>query len=95
MTEQGTHMTGKFIIMRKDGEDFQSMGPLACPFSLEEASEKIRSLSARYPYQEFRIFADVGGVIREDGFSLDLHTPHVVLRASAAATPLAKRVRAA
>ena len=83
-------MTDKFIVMRKDGDDYRSMGPVAHPLSLERATEEISALAARFPHQEFRMFADVGGAIRQETIALNLRAPNVELPAVAGVTRISK-----
>ena len=81
-------MANKFIILRKDGDDYRSIGPLAHPLPLEEARAEIAALAARYPHQQFHLFADVGGAIRHETIALNLQAPSVDVPAPAGVRPI-------
>jgi hypothetical protein len=88
-------MTDTFIILRKEHDSYRSLGPLAHARSLEDAREEAASLAARYPQQEFRIFADLGGAQRQEIISVNLQSPNVEQRSSASVTPMRRRAKAA
>jgi len=88
-------MTSKFIILRKDGDDFQTMGPVAAPMTLEQASEEAAALAARFPHLQFHVFADVGSAVRKEVISLELETPDVVRAPLPGVTPIRRRAKAA
>jgi len=88
-------MTDTFIILRKERDSYRSLGPLAHSWSLEDAREEVASLAARYPLQEFRIFADLGGAERREIISVDLQSPSLERRPEASVTPIRRKVRAA
>ena len=88
-------MTDAFIILRKEHDSYRTMGPLARAWSLEDAREEVASLAQRYPLQEFRIFADLGGAERREIISVDLQSPSLERRSAASVTPIRRRPRAA
>ena len=88
-------MTDTFIILRKEHDSYRSLGPLARGWSLDDAREEVAALAARYPQQEFRIFADVGGAERREIISVNLQSPNVEERQAAGITPMRRRARAA
>jgi len=88
-------MSDAFIIMRKEHDSYRTLGPVARSWTLQEARKEIASLASRFPQQEFRMFADVGGTVRRDGVAVNLQTPNMERRPAANVAALRKKVRAA
>jgi hypothetical protein len=88
-------MADAFIILRKEHNSYRTMGPLARTWTIEDAREEVASLAARYPQQEFRIFADLGGAVRHEIISVNLQSPDIEARHAAGVTPMRRRARAA
>jgi hypothetical protein len=80
-------MTDTFIILRKEHDSYRSIGPLSRSWPLDDARAEIASLAQRFPQQEFRLFADVGGAVCQEIVTLDLRCPGV--------TPIRGKARAA
>jgi hypothetical protein len=88
-------MSDTFIILRKEHDSYRSLGPVARASSLQDARKEIASLAARFPQQEFRMFADVGGAVRREGVAVNLQSPNMERRPAASVTPARKKSRAA
>jgi hypothetical protein len=88
-------MSDTFIILRKEHDSYCSLGPLARSWSLDEARTEIASLAARFPQQEFRLFADVGGAVCRGVVSLDLPSAKIEQPQVAGITPIRNQARAA
>jgi hypothetical protein len=88
-------LTDTFIILRKEHDSYRSLGPLARAWALEDARDEVASLASRYPQQEFRIFADLGGAVRREIISVNLQSPDIEQRPAASVTPMRRRARAA
>lgn len=64
-----------FIIMRRDGDNFATRGPLAKPLSLEDAKAEALSLKTQYPHQDFVLFGEVGAVNLNSDVFITLAAP--------------------
>jgi hypothetical protein len=88
-------MTNAFIVLRKEHDSYRSFGPLSHALSLDDARAEAASLAARYPLQEFRIFADLGGAVRHEIIAVELQAPSVESCPETGVTQIRRRARTA
>jgi hypothetical protein len=88
-------MIDTFIILRKEHDSYRSLGPLSHARSLDDARTEAASLAARYPLQEFRIFADLGGAVRHEVIAVELQSPNVESCPETGVTQIRRRARTA
>jgi hypothetical protein len=69
-------MSTSFIIMRRETiSGYSTRGPIAQPVSLKDAQSEIVRLKKLFPYQDFVIMGEIGGVSRSDRVTVKIDAP--------------------